>query len=869
MRTKIFSSLLLFSFLLLFSPTASATFSAWNSITGNDSKNISVDIHIGEGKEAEFGVSFDKVCEWSWFLNGELVAEREGKSSNFSHYFGEYGRYNISVMGSCSEEANITPSFQWNLTVYLVVGDENAVRELEGLEDYTLRIADKPKKIVSLAPSCTEILFAVGAGEDVVGVTEYCNYPPEVEELKKEGKIEVIGGFSTPSFEKIVALEPDLIVSAYGNPDDVIYRLIESGYKVFGTHAEHVDDIYEHIKVIGEITKNEDNASSLIESMKSRIESIKEDVECVREENKPTVFHTCGDFWTAGEGTFIDEIIEIAGGDNIADYKESYFPISAEKIIELDPQVIICNEMGDMSPDYERFMSDERFKDVEAVRKGRVYMIDDDIISRPGPRVVDAIETIHEFLRGLCNVCADAEIDGGCGFYGDGKASFVKLLVSADEAEECEAINVSISSVKDTLEGLPSSLRKYAARILLNEAERNLSVEVRVYYNEGDVADVAGEEGEENLHICFYNESIGEWEILESEVHTENYVSAVVEPFKNGIYGISASEEEASEEESEKSGGGGTRRGGYGSSRSGSRSKSTENLIHLRAGEERSIEVNEGLKVTVKAEEETYFSNISFVILNESAVEAPANALLICKVKPQNFSGKIAYVILNFSRNLLNLSESSENISIFFLNQNATEDMAGAEWQPLETFLAENVSCISQDFGIFAICIAAVAAEETFAANNTKGSTAETGEHATAVEVLSVCLSASEFQLHEKAFVYLELKNNAGKAVEFPVEVRVNGETVANSTLRLNAYEQKTFSFSLPTSKEGIFNVTVLGRELKYCVNRKVREEREHSNGRKEEKVSTTGFELFFGVVILSLAAMRRWWRRGNEGNAR
>ena len=399
MRTKIFSSLLLFSFLLLFFPAASATFSAWNSITGNDSKNISVDIHIGEGKEAEFGVSFDKVCEWSWFLNGELVAEREGKSSNFSHYFGEYGRYNISVVGSCG--ANTT-QFRWNLTVYLVISDENAVREFGGLENYTLRIADKPRRIVSLAPSCTEILFAVGAGENVVGVTEYCNYPPEVEELKKEGKIEVIGGFSTPSFEKIIALEPDLIVSAYGNPEDVIKRLVEAGYKVYGTHARHIDDIYKYIEVIGEITGNRDNASSLVKSMKSRIERVKEDVLCEKEGNKPRVFQTCGEFWTAGEGTFPDEIIEIAGGDNIADYKEGYFQISAEKIIELNPQVIICNEMGDMCPDYDRIMSDERFKSVDAVREGRVYKIDADIVSRPGPRIVDAIEIVHEYLKGVC-----------------------------------------------------------------------------------------------------------------------------------------------------------------------------------------------------------------------------------------------------------------------------------------------------------------------------------------------------------------------------------------------------------------------------------------------------------------------------------
>ncbi|UYZ40702.1 MAG: ABC transporter substrate-binding protein [Candidatus Methanospirare jalkutatii] len=390
--------LLLFSVLLLF-PVASAEFSAWNSITGNASKNISVDISIGEGKEVEFGISSDTVCTWSWFLNGELKEESEGKSSNFSHYFGEYGRYNISVVGSCG--ANTT-QFRWNLTVYLVVGDENAVREFGGLENYTLRIADKPRRIVSLAPSCTEILFAVGAGEGVVGVTEYCNYPPEVEELKKEGKIGVIGGFSTPSFEKIVALEPDLIVSAYGNPEDVIKRLVEAGYKVYGTHARHIDDIYKYIEVIGEITGNRDNASSLVKSMKSRIERVKEDVLCEKEGNKPRVFQTCGEFWTAGEGTFPDEIIEIAGGDNIADYKEGYFQISAEKIIELNPQVIICNEMGDMCPDYDRIMSDERFRSVDAVREGRVYKIDADIVSRPGPRIVDAIEIVHEYLKGVC-----------------------------------------------------------------------------------------------------------------------------------------------------------------------------------------------------------------------------------------------------------------------------------------------------------------------------------------------------------------------------------------------------------------------------------------------------------------------------------
>ena len=361
--------ILLFSIFLISILIASATggITKWNSVTEDNSSVFSVDIGIDKSKEVEFAVSSDLDYDWTWSVNGE---ERE--------------------------EIKEAEGAYWNVTVSLVIGEENDARELEGLEDYTLRISKRPEKIISMAPSCTEILFAVGAGDSVVGVTEYCDYPSEVEEKKDKGEIEVIGGYSTPSFEKIVNSEPDLIVSAYGNPDDVIYRVVEFGYPVYAQNPKNIEEIFNHIKVIGAITKHDETASSLLNELKERLEEIEEKTELLEEEQRPRVFYNIGDFFTAGKETFANEIIEIAGGKNIAAYKSGYFLMNLEEFIDKNPQVIICDSgHGGMSIAYDQIVNDERLKDVDAVKNDRVYEIDTNIISRPGPRVVDAVEIVH------------------------------------------------------------------------------------------------------------------------------------------------------------------------------------------------------------------------------------------------------------------------------------------------------------------------------------------------------------------------------------------------------------------------------------------------------------------------------------------
>ena len=412
----LFCLIAVLSFIFISTSTASgSSITQWNSVTKNASNNVFVDIGIDESKEVEFIVSSSNSnsnlsYEWMWSVNGEEVKESEGKSSELSYTFGEYGIYNISVVGK-GDGRTETECAYWNVTVWLVIEEENDVRELEGLEDYTLRIAKKPERIVSMAPSSTEILFAVGAGDSVVGVTSFCNYPPEVEDKVNNGDIAVIGGYSTPSLEKIVDLEPDLIVCAYGNPDDVIYSLIELGedeekkYQIYAQHSKNFDEIFTHIKVTGAITKCEDEASSLVNELKEKLNAIEENTELLEEEQRPRVYYAMGSlFMTTGSGTFQHDIINTAGGRNIAaKYFSSWGPFSIEHIVEEDPQVIIYSSHGSESLVLEQIKSAE-LKTVDAVKNNRIYPIDENIMSRPGPRVVDAVEIVHGNLSGFFNI---------------------------------------------------------------------------------------------------------------------------------------------------------------------------------------------------------------------------------------------------------------------------------------------------------------------------------------------------------------------------------------------------------------------------------------------------------------------------------
>ena len=248
-----------------------------------------------------------------------------------------------------------------------------------------------PQRIISLAPSITETLFALGLGDRVVGVTDWCDYPPEALEKEK------VGGYTTPDIEKIVALNPDLILVAHGTPMEVINTLVGLGLTVFGIKTTDLDDLLNDIRRIGEITDKELEAQALTSEMASKIKAIADATSEL--EQRPRVFYIVwggegSALWTAGSGTFIHELIEKGGGVNICQNITGYATISIEEVVARDPEIIITSEWS-----YEWAMNATELASTNASQTGRIYTVDDDLVQRPGPRLVKGLEWFAYYIQ--------------------------------------------------------------------------------------------------------------------------------------------------------------------------------------------------------------------------------------------------------------------------------------------------------------------------------------------------------------------------------------------------------------------------------------------------------------------------------------
>lgn len=259
-----------------------------------------------------------------------------------------------------------------------------------------------PERIVSLSPTNTEILFAIGAGDRVVGVTEYCNYPEEAKEREKIGGITT----TTVSIERVISLQPDLVLGCELNGKETFERLEELNITVVGINPANISEILADIVLVGTITGEEENATALVANMTQRMGEIKNKTRNVK--RRPKVAHVTwhDPIWVAGNGTVQNELIEIAGGDNVFSDIKGWGTVSLEKFIDRNPDVIIVSVghgVAGMKP-YEYIISEGRLKEVNAVRNGKVYTIDADVISRAGPRIVNATETVYEYLSEFFNI---------------------------------------------------------------------------------------------------------------------------------------------------------------------------------------------------------------------------------------------------------------------------------------------------------------------------------------------------------------------------------------------------------------------------------------------------------------------------------
>jgi len=274
-----------------------------------------------------------------------------------------------------------------------VSSDHDQVITITDDQGITVTIQGYPQRIVSLAPSNTEILFALGLGERVVGVADLSDYPPLAAAVPQ------VGGYSTISVEKVIALEPDLIVAVDGNTEEVLNRLRTMGQTVIVLNPETMDEVIDNINLIGEITGVRERAALLNEELKLRISIVTERTGAITE--RPTVAHVVWHepVWVSGDRTFQNEVMKAAGGENVFDHLDEWEIVGLEEFIVTNPDYIFVSSgtgMGTASQNiiYNYFMTEPRFQNLNAVKNNHVILVDADIISRAGPRIVDALEEV-------------------------------------------------------------------------------------------------------------------------------------------------------------------------------------------------------------------------------------------------------------------------------------------------------------------------------------------------------------------------------------------------------------------------------------------------------------------------------------------
>jgi cobalamin transport system substrate-binding protein len=259
-------------------------------------------------------------------------------------------------------------------------------------------IFDSPaQRIVSLAPSNTEILFAIGAGDQVVGRDQFSDYPEATKNVTDVGST-----FEALNTELIVSLKPDLVLAAEINTPEQVKQLEDLGLKVYYLkNPLTLEDMYGNLEIVAQLTGHEAEAATLIESLKSRVAAVDEKIAPIS--SRFSVFYELDATdpakpYTAGKGTFITQLIERAGGYNIASDLEEYPQMSLEQVVAANPAFIILGDAR-YGVSLESIAQRPGWENLSAVKNGQVVPFNDDLVSRPGPRLVDALEELAKLLR--------------------------------------------------------------------------------------------------------------------------------------------------------------------------------------------------------------------------------------------------------------------------------------------------------------------------------------------------------------------------------------------------------------------------------------------------------------------------------------
>jgi iron complex transport system substrate-binding protein len=267
---------------------------------------------------------------------------------------------------------------------------------LEDVLGRTVTLAEAPRRIVSLSPGVTEILFAIGAGDQVAGVTEFCSYPPQA------GTKTRVGGFSgiTVNLEQLAALKPDLVILSGEMHQRIITLLDRLGIPSFGVEPRNFQEVYGTIETLGVLTGNVPGARETVAEMRTKIDRAQ-----TRRDGRerPLVFWELSDdpLMSIGGGTFINEAIDLSGGKNIfGELQERWPMVSTEQVLLRKPEWIIAGHDNGMSVEPGVLRSRPGWGGIPAVRDGRIATVDADTLYRYGPRLADAVLALADILWG-------------------------------------------------------------------------------------------------------------------------------------------------------------------------------------------------------------------------------------------------------------------------------------------------------------------------------------------------------------------------------------------------------------------------------------------------------------------------------------
>ena len=246
-------------------------------------------------------------------------------------------------------------------------------------------------RVVSAAPNVTETIFALGKGDILVGRTDYCDYPEEVK------NIESIGNLQEPDIETIAELAPDIVIASSHFKKESVDKLTALSIPVVVlTNEDSFEGVYTTINIIARLTGSEDSGAALISSMKQTVDSV---ITALRGKETPSVYYVIGfgeygDF-TAGGDTFINQIIEMAGGNNIASGIKGW-SFSLERIVSSDPDILVCSKYWNAK---NLLTVANGYKDLRAVKNGNLFEIDNNMLDRQGPRLAEGLKALAMIIH--------------------------------------------------------------------------------------------------------------------------------------------------------------------------------------------------------------------------------------------------------------------------------------------------------------------------------------------------------------------------------------------------------------------------------------------------------------------------------------